>query len=188
LQFDSEYPDQQNADQEGGQRHADERNGHDRARQPAAPVKRRIDPETHSHNEGQGGGDQRQFQCRRQARQDEFHHRLLQPVGDAEITRRGAADIAGELDDNRIVQAQPVAQCFTVSLACLLPHHRRDGIADEAEQRKRHQSHNQHHEHGLHDPAQDIGDHRKPRERTGPEQAGPAAGLGRRGRGPRPAT
>jgi hypothetical protein len=148
LQLDREDPDQQHADQEGGQRHADQRDGHDRVRQPAARLQRRVDAEAHAEDEGEEARDQRQFQRRRQARQDQLHHRLLQPVGDAEIALHGAADEAQNCTE-RVVQPQRLAQRLALGQRRLLPDHRRDRVADEAEQRKRHQRHRQHDDDGL---------------------------------------
>jgi hypothetical protein len=122
-------------------------------------VERGVDAERHADDEGEETGDQGQFQRCGKARQDQFHDRLLEPVGNAELPLRRVADEAEELHEDRVVQPQPLAHDLLVLDPRLDPHHAGDGIADEAEHGKGDQRHDEHDEHRLREAADDEGQH-----------------------------
>ncbi len=90
---------------------------------------------------------------------DQVDHRRLELVGVAEVEPRRIADEARELDDDRIVQAELLAQRGALLGGRLDADHLVDRIADEAEQRERDQRHREHHHDGLQQAANDEGEH-----------------------------
>src|SRR6185312_1557348 len=71
----------------------------------------------------------------------DLRDRPLELVGDAEVEMRRPADEAQALDDDRIVEAELLAQFGALRRRRVLPDHLVDRVADEAEQRKRDQRH-----------------------------------------------
>ncbi len=80
-------------------------------------------------------------------------------VRHAELAARHVAHEVGELDRERIVEAEPLGKLGALLQRGFLSDHVGDRIADEAEHREREQRHGQHHHDGLGEAAQDVGDH-----------------------------
>ena len=78
---------------------------------------------------------------------------LLHLVGNAEIEPRGLGDEATELDCNRIVEAEFLAQPQPILQRRVLADHLVDGVADEAKQHEGQKRHRQHDDERLEQPA-----------------------------------
>ena len=110
-------------------------------------------------HQGKEGGDQREFQCRRQPLAEEFGHRPFVLVGEAEFTPGGIAHEAGELHQGGVVEPQRFTQLLALGEGGLDAHHLVDRIAHVGEHEKRHQGHDEHDEQTLGDAADDESEH-----------------------------
>jgi hypothetical protein len=98
-----------------------------------ARPQRRVDAEHDAEAQRDNRRGEGQFDGRRQALEDELRHRLLQPVGNAELAPERVRDKAEELHVEGIVESEPLSQRLVVGHRRFLPEHRGDRIADEAE-------------------------------------------------------
>src|SRR6266851_546197 len=94
-----------------------------------------------------------------QAHDDDFGDRPGVLVGEAEIAMHGAPDEARELDEERIVETERLAQLVTILLRRVLSNHVVDRVADEVEQRKGDEGDRQHDGDRLQQATNDEGDH-----------------------------
>ena len=130
AQLHREHQDQQDADEESRQRHAQQRAGQQQLRQHAVALERGIHAQRHADHQRQHRRDQRQFQRGRQARLQQRGHGFALAQGDAEIALRGVGDEVAELDDGGLVQAQALTQLDAFGVGGVLAQHDGDGIAD----------------------------------------------------------
>jgi len=105
-----------------------------------------------------GGGDG-ELHRGGEAVRDQLDHRRLELVGVAELEPHRVADEARELQRDRVVEPEVLAQLRALLGRGLDPDHHVDRVADEAEQRERDQRHREHHHDGLQQAANDEGEH-----------------------------
>jgi len=159
AQLDREDEDQQDADEKGRQRDADQRNGLEQARQHAVAVEPAIDAERDAERHREQGRHEREFQRRGEALRDQLGNRQLELVAQPEIELQGAPDVPPELHEGGIVEAQHLAQGLALFGRRLGAHHLVDRIAHEAEHREGHERHDGHDQERLGETAHDEGEH-----------------------------
>ena len=156
---DREDVDEQDADDEGRQRHPDQRDGEHETAEPAVAPQAGIDAERDSRRERNDRRDEDQLQRRRHALQDQVGDLALELVGNAELALRRVADEAQELHDHRIVQAEPLAQFLAVFQRRFLPDHVVDRVADVIEDHEGQQGDHQQNADGLEHAVDEIAEH-----------------------------
>src|SRR5260370_25046050 len=156
---DGKDEDEQDTGEECRQRDADERDGQEDLRQKGMAMKAGIDAERHAEQQGDEGGNEAQFQRRRQTLDDNLGHRPRILIRQAEIAMYGAPDEARKLHDERIVETERLTELVAVLLRRVLPDHVVDRVADEIEQREGNERDRQHNDDRLQQTANDEGDH-----------------------------
>ena len=94
---------------------------------------RGVDPHGGSDEEGEERGDERQLEGRGEPLGHELPHWPTVLVGEPELAGRGVSDEAGELEDERVVEAEALAELFTLFEGRVLADQVVDRIADVAE-------------------------------------------------------
>src|SRR5205085_4037402 len=92
AELDRKDEDKQDADQERGQRYADERDRKQHVREPRSARERGIYAHENAGGEGEEGGDERELERRRQALLDERRDRLHLAQAQAELALHGVAE------------------------------------------------------------------------------------------------
>jgi hypothetical protein len=160
-QLDREHVDQADADQEGRQRYADQRENHHRVGHQPAPVDGGIDAEGDADDEGEQRRQHRELDRRRQALGQKVGHGARLAVRDAEVAPGRMGEESRELDRERIVQAEPFGELDAVGIGRLLAGQARDRIADEAKHGEGDEPHRQNDEDALQQTADQVRDHIK---------------------------
>ncbi len=159
AQFHGKDVDEPDADEESGQRHANQADRHDGVREKSRAVDRDINPEEHAEE----GRDQRrkhgQLHRCRQSLLDEIRHFPRLPVRDAELAGCRIAHESGELHGPGVVEPKAFRKLLPVLQGGFLPKHVCDRIAHEAKHRKRDEGHRDEDQQALGDGADGIGEH-----------------------------
>jgi hypothetical protein len=104
-----EQIDQENADQEGRQRDADQRYRLKDFRERRVALQRRVDPHQDAEHHRQDGGADGELQRRRHPLLQQVRDRLAELVGDAEFELGRVGEISRELHRHGIVEAERLA-------------------------------------------------------------------------------
>ena len=94
---------------------------------------------------------------RRQAVEHDREGRHPLPDRFTEVAPRHAADEAAELDQDRIVETEPLAHGLALLLGGLRPQHQAGRVADEVRHEEDDHDQTQQDEQGMNEPAQQIG-------------------------------
>ena len=132
-----EQVDQQNADQEGRKRYADQRHRLEGLGEQGIAPERGVDAHQDAEHHGEDGGDRRKLQRRRHPLHQEVRDRLAELIGDAELELHGVGEVTHELHRNGIVEAERLAHRFAFGGGRIDADDLVDRIAREAEHRKR---------------------------------------------------
>ena len=158
LEPDAEHQDQQDADQEGGERHADQAEHHEQAGRHAA-ADAGIDAHRHAHQQRERGGGGGQFQGRGNALRQEVRDRPGQAVADAELPMQRGPHELGVLHEERLVEAELLHQRDPLRLRVVGAEHDGDGVAHEGEHGEGDQADDEDDGDGLQDAGGDEGGH-----------------------------
>ena len=159
LKAHREHEDEQDADQEGRQRDADQRHCQEHLREPGLRLERGIDAHRDPEHQGEQRGNRCELDRCRKPLGDQLGDRPLELIGDAEIEMQRVPYETHELHEYRVVQAERLAQLIALLEAGLDPDHLVDGIADETEERECNQGHHQDDQDGFEGAADDEGEH-----------------------------
>ncbi len=159
AQYHGEQIDQENADQKRRQRNPDERDRLKCVRQKRVAPQRRIDPHQDAEHHREDRRADRKLQRRGQALLQEVRHRLAKLIGDAELELRRVGEIVHELKRDRVVKAERVADRGALGGRGVDGNQLVDGVAGEAEHRKRDDADGNHDAYGLDRPAKSESEH-----------------------------
>ena len=116
-------------------------------------LKRRINAHGDACDQGQDGGDKRQFQRRGHPLAKDRRDRALKLIGDAKITLNGIANKAQKLHGRRVIQAKLFPQHLAFFNRRFQADHLVYRVPNEAEHHEGDQAHDQHHADRLDQPA-----------------------------------
>ena len=156
AQLHGEQVDEADADQERRQAHPDERERHHGVGNDAAPLDRRVDPECDPEHQRKQRGEEGELDGGGHTLAQQILHRPPLAIGHAEFAARHITHEIGELDRDRVVEAEPLGKLGAFLQGGFLPDHVGDRIADKAEHREREQRHDQHHQDRLGEATQDV--------------------------------
>ncbi len=159
LQDHGKQQDQQDADQERRQRHAEQRAHHHQLRHQAATAQCRIDTHRDAEQQGDDGRGDRQLQRGRQALDDQRRDFAALTQAEAEFALHGIADKTSKLDRERPVEPEIGAQLGALIRRRILTEQIGDRIAHILEQHECDERHRQHHDDRLHEATQNEGEH-----------------------------
>jgi hypothetical protein len=159
AELNREHEDQQDPDQEGRQRDADQRRGEQELRQPRVPLQRRIHAHRNAGDDRDDRGGEGQFERGGQPLLDQRRHRAPLPQADAEVALHRVDDEVAELHEKGLIEPQVGAQPRAVLGCGILAEHLRHRIADVLEQQEGDERDRQHHEDRLQQSADDEGQH-----------------------------
>jgi hypothetical protein len=128
----------------------------------AVAAQRRVDAHGYADEQREQRRHEGELQRRRGALAEQRDHRQAKLVGDAEFEPRGVIDVARELDDHRLVEAERLAQLRDLLLRRVDANHLVHRIADEAEHGEGDERDREHHDQRLEQPAQDKCEHGRP--------------------------
>ena len=128
-------------------------------RRPRVALERGVDAGRNTDHQRERGGNERQLQRRGQTLLEQIGHLARLPQRSTEIPARGVAEEVGELYVKRLVEAEIGTELGLLLRRRVLPHHERDGIAGEVEERESDECNNGQDNSRLEDPAQDESEH-----------------------------
>jgi hypothetical protein len=161
AQRDCKHQDQQDADQEGGQRHAEQGDGHEQLAGEGTALEGGIHTHGNANHQGQHGGHQGQLQRGREALGNEA--RNLGPLAQAQAKFALGCihQKVPKLHEERFVEPQRCAQFADLLGGSVLAQQEHHGVPDILEQHEGDEGHRDHDNHSLYQAAQYEGEHRK---------------------------
>src|SRR5665647_2091027 len=119
---------QQNANQESGQRYAQQRHQHKHLTQKTATFERTVNPQGQPDEQGQQGRHQRELQRRREALDDQARYLGTLAQTQTKFTLHGIQAEVPELYKKRLIQAQVDAQQLDLLGPGILPQQKHDRV------------------------------------------------------------
>ena len=176
AQHDGKNQDQQDADQEGGQRYAQQRNRHEQLAQEGATPKCRVHPHRNANEQGQEGRHQSQLQGGRQALDDQARDLGALTQAQAELAVDRIPQKVCVLHEKRLIQPQISPQLPDLVGRGVLAQQEHHRIAHILKQQEGNEGHRHHHQHGLEQSLNNEGEHSKSLcvEKTKPPRWAPA--------------
>ena len=130
------HQDQQNANEKGGQGHAQQGKRKHRLGKPATSLERGVDPKRDAHHQCNQGSGKRQLQGGGQTLTQQAGNLLPLTQRQAKLTLRRIHHKMVELHGSRVVQPQLVTQLDAVLFGGVLAQHDRDRITNILKQDK----------------------------------------------------
>jgi hypothetical protein len=143
----------------GGQRHAEQRNGHEGLAHEGATAQGGVDAHRDADEERQHGRDEGQLQRGRKAFADQARHLGALAQAQAELALRRIDEEVPELHEEGPVEPQGGAHFTDLLGLGILTQQEHDGVADVLEQEEGNERDRDHHDHGLDQAAQYKGNH-----------------------------
>ena len=143
------HQDQQNANEERGQGHAQQRQTHQQLRQPVTALQGRIDTKRNADHQGDQGRRSSQFQGCGEALRDQGRDLSALAQAQAKLALHGVADKARELNHKVLIQTQITPKLLPLFRRCVLPQQIGDWIAHVLKQHEGNECHGEHHQHCL---------------------------------------
>ena len=161
AQQNCKHQDQQDPDQEGRQRNAQQRQRHEQLAGESTAFERRVDAHRNPNGQGQKGSYQRQLQRRREPFSNQPGYLGTLAQTQTKLTLCRIHQKMPELDEKRAVQPQVLAQLANLLGGGILPQQEHDGISHILKQHEGDEGHGDHHDHCLDQAAQYKGEHQE---------------------------
>ena len=160
FEFEREHIGEDVSDHKDRKREAEHGECHDGAVDPASRLPGRDHAERHRDHDGQDEGERHQRQRRLDPLRDQGRDRQVGEDRGAEIAVQDAPEPAPELDQERPVEAEALANALNVGGARLVAgDHRRRIARRDVEQAEHEQRDDRHHRHGRQNAPEDIREH-----------------------------